>query len=34
VSASGKRIAAITDEASSKSALKSALQSLVKSMDG
>jgi hypothetical protein len=34
VGAAGKRIAALTDEAQSKSALKSALQSLVKSMDG
>jgi hypothetical protein len=34
VNASGKRITGITEEASSKSALKSALQSLVKSMDG
>ena len=34
VAAAGKRIAAITDEAHNKNALKSALQSLVKSMDG
>lgn len=34
VAAAGKRISAITDEAQNKNALKSALQSLVKSMDG
>ena len=34
VAAAGKRITAITDEAQNKNALKSALQSLVKSMDG
>ena len=34
VAAAGKRIAVITDEAQNKNALKNALQSLVKSMDG